>query len=200
MTDLGATAGVGQRIQSARRRRGIRSAAELAASIPGNVVTAATLQNIEAGRKIDISVSQILNIAHALQIAPIYLLADIKDPNSVLDLPGLSDDVKQMPAVEFDAWISGGLGGAFEWSSSNDQSERTQLAALRELELLRREQSRLTLLIDASSNLALGTDSELGVEAFSQKLADTENQIKRLADFLFSAGWDVSRWRHSSKR
>ena len=202
MTDLGLTAGVGQRIQSIRKRRGIKSAADLAAAIPGNVISAATIQNIEAGRKIDVSVSQVFNIAYALKVAPIYLLVDIRNPNAIPDLPGLSDDLNKMTAVEFDAWSSGALDGAFEWDSADEQSERSQLAALRELETLAKERDRLARLIKLGPQLdgaRLRTTSDISIDQFAQRKIEVETHIRRLATYLSSAGWATERWTQQAK-
>ncbi|WBM79868.1 helix-turn-helix domain-containing protein [Cryobacterium breve] len=72
MTDFRIETSIGDRIQAIRKHRGIRTTKELADTIPGDNVTEAILQNIEAGRKSDLAVSQLLNIAHALGVSPCF--------------------------------------------------------------------------------------------------------------------------------
>jgi len=66
MADFRTAQGIGERIQAARKQRGIRSTRELVQLIPNGTVTESILQNIEAGRKKDISVSMLLNITFVL--------------------------------------------------------------------------------------------------------------------------------------
>ncbi|TFD89813.1 helix-turn-helix domain-containing protein [Cryobacterium serini] len=75
MMNFLAQAGIGDRIQAIRKQHAIRSARALADLIPGDNVTESIVQNIEAGGKDDLLVSQLLNIAKALRVSPIFLLA-----------------------------------------------------------------------------------------------------------------------------
>lgn len=90
MTSFLSQSGIGNRIQAIRKQRGIRSAKDLAAQVPGNDVTEAIVQNIEAGRTLDLSVSQLLNIAKALRVSPIFLLTPIASPLAKLDIANLT--------------------------------------------------------------------------------------------------------------
>lgn len=194
MTDFRTAAGIGARIQAARKQRGMRHAHDLADAIPGSSITEAMIQNIEAGRKENLTVTQLLNVAYALKIAPGFLLAPMGKPNERLDLPGLSDDLAQMAVVEFDAWLSGLHGGAHSWSSSEDQSERAQLAAMRELEVQRRERDRLraALEVERASELSAEDVEELQRwDTTEERLAQAERTIQRLSAFLSSAGWEL---------
>ena len=109
-----AQVGIGNRIHAIRKQHGIRSAKALAELIPGDNVTESILQNIEAGRKDDLLVSQLLNIAKALRVTPIFLLAPIATPSARLDIANLSPSFTDMTVVQFDAWISGEPDGAYD--------------------------------------------------------------------------------------
>jgi len=197
MEEFGQHSGIGHRIRAVRKARGIKSTAELATRIPGRLISGAVLRNIEAGVKTDISISQLLNIARALRVSPIFLLATIRDPNSKLDIPSLSQDFDQMTAIEFYDWVSGSSESIYEWTTAEDQSERSQLRAMKELEHNARERDRLTLLIDAAPNLEpIGEQPALGdeIEALTARRAEALRQIDRLSSYLRSAGWDVHRW------
>jgi transcriptional regulator with XRE-family HTH domain len=195
MTDFRTAAGIGARIQAARKQRGMRHAHDLADAIPGGSLSEAMIQNIEAGRKENLTVTQLLNIAYALKIAPGFLLAPMGKPNELLDLPGLSDDLSQLTVVEFDAWLSGLHGGTHSWSSSEDQSERAQLEAMRELEVQLRERDRLraALEVERSSELSAEDVEELQRwDTTEERLAQAERTVQRLSTFLTSAGWNAS--------
>ena len=194
MTDFRTAVGIGARIQAARKQRGMRHAHDLADAIPGGSITEAMIQNIEAGRKENLTVSQLLNIAYALKIAPGFLLAPMGKPNELLDLPGLSEDLSLLTVVEFDAWVAGLHGGAHSWTSSEDQSERAQLAAMRELEVQRRERGRLRTALDVerASDLSAEDVEELQRwDTTEERLAQTDRTIQRLSVFLTSAGWHL---------
>jgi transcriptional regulator with XRE-family HTH domain len=193
MTDFRTISGIGARIQAVRKQRGMRHAHDLADAIPGGSLSEAMIQNIEAGRKENLTVSQFLNIAYALKIAPGFLLAPMGHPNERLDLPGLSDDLSKLSVVEFDAWLAGLHGGSHSWTSSEDQSERAQLAAMRELEvqLVERDRLRAALEAERASELSAEDVEELQRwDTTEERLAQTDRTIKRLSAFLASAGWN----------
>ena len=62
------TPSIGKRIADYRKFGKIGTAADLAARIPNPKVTASVIQNIESGRKADLSVSQLLDIAMGLGV------------------------------------------------------------------------------------------------------------------------------------
>jgi hypothetical protein len=172
----------------------MRHAHDLADAIPGGSLSEAMIQNIEAGRKENLTVSQFLNIAWALKIAPGFLLAPMGKPTETLDLPGLSDDLSKLSVVEFDAWLAGLHGGAHSWMSSEDQSERAQLAAMRELEVQLRDRERLraALEVERASELTADDVEELQRwDTIEERLAQTDRTIERLSAFLKSAGWTL---------
>lgn len=196
MEENGTDVGIGHRIRSVRRARGIKSTADLAALIPGANISGAVLRNIEAGVKIDLTVSQLLNIARALTVSPIFLLASIREPDSRLDIPNLSAALRQMSAIEFDEWLSGNSDGIHEWTTVEDHSERSQLRAMRELERQVRERDRLTLLLNSEEDIGLiGENYSVDTGALTSRKADVIRQAEHLSRYLQSAGWNVDRWR-----
>jgi len=198
MEDFEPSTGIGRRIRAVRKDRGIKSTAELASLIPGGIISGAVLRNIEAGAKSELSVSQLLNIARALSVSPIFLLTSIREPESRMDLPNLSDDFNSMTALEFYEWLSGGSDSIYEWSTADDLSERNQLRAMKEVELLSKQRERLALLSQFTTEVESGADESIlnqELEALTARRADMIRQIDRLSTYLKSAGWNTDRWR-----
>lgn len=98
--------GIGKRLARYRKQLGFDSTQALAARTKGRV-SASVLQNIESGRKQDISVAQLLEVSKALGISPLLLLAPLETPTAHLDLAGLGEDLQGMTAIEFDEWVRG---------------------------------------------------------------------------------------------
>jgi transcriptional regulator with XRE-family HTH domain len=197
MTDFRTETSIGTRIQAVRKHRGIRTTKELADKIPGGNVTEAVLQNIEAGRKSDLSVSQLLNIANALSVSPVFLLAPVGHPTSTLDLPNLGHAFDGMTVVEFDAWVSGETDGAYRWTTTDERSERSELQAMRELDGLIRERKRLASNLEVEASLdALNGDSEMGQawNTTAARLEEATRRIAQLSSYLTSAGWALEGW------
>lgn len=190
MTVQSAEGSIGARIRATRRARGIRTTRELAELITGASVTESIIENIESGRKVNLDVSQLLNIAMALEVPPSYLLAPIGDPNSRLDLPGLSDAFRGLTAIQFDAWLAGLNTPTYPRGSAAARATRLELEALRELTELTLEVQRLAV------SIKLERDNPSDVpfrsrETFEERLALAETQLGRLHDYLVSAGWDL---------
>ena len=176
----------------------MRTAADLAAAIPGGVVKESTIQNVEAGRKAELTVSQLLNIAFALRLPPAYLLAPLGNPDGKIDLAYLSDDLENMKVVEFENWLSGNVNGAYSVSSAAEHRDRNQLQALRELEVELRERKRLSQTFDLERGLAAKenfVEDSAALEGETEaRLEETNRRLSRLVDYLESAGWNLSRW------
>ena len=188
MTDLGTEDGIGARIKTARRARGFGSIGALAAAIPGGEPTTAILANIESGRKVDINIVHILNIAMALKVPVSYLLAPLTRPNSSLDLPGLSDAFANMTAAEFDAWLAAVPDGDYRADTAAERNDLAELHALRELQTLRRELRRLRVATTVHEETS--PDSQL-VEHSKERIGDVEERITTIESYLGSAGWDL---------
>ena len=186
MTDIRSTNGIGQRIKALRRQRGFRAARDLAAAIPGGNVSVDVLENLESGRKADLSVSQLLNIARALRVPPSLLLAHVTSPGSPLDLPNLSEDFDAMSAGEFDAWFSGISRGDHR---AADTTERMTLSELESYRALRRLQRELTRLSAARSAL---DPEDVQVSGLRQRARAVQDEVDELVAYLIDAGWDLS--------
>jgi transcriptional regulator with XRE-family HTH domain len=197
MADLRTAEGIGERIQAARKLRGMRSAQELARAVGNATVTESIVANIETGRKADLSVSQLLNIAFALELSPTSLLAALGDPDRKMDLPNLSDGVAKLTSLEFDSWLSSRTDGPLIWGTATEETERNQLQALRELDHQIRERNRL------AGVLALEYEAPVTPREMEQRqLWDTTEErlqraifrIGQLETYLASAGWDLGAW------
>ena len=197
MTGFVRQSGIGERIQAIRKRHGIRSAKDLADLMPGGNVTEAILQNLEAGRKQDLSVSQLLNISHALRVPPVFLLAPIGRPHDPLDLVNLSDSFEGMTVAEFDAWISGETNGTYRWRDLTERTERSQLEAMRELLASLRERHRLTTNMVIEAQLTPPGEVNTGPaiwDTTQERLAEANRRIDQLSSYLSDAGWDLEGW------
>lgn len=183
---------VGERIQAARRARGIRSTRALSEAIGDGGVSEATLQNIEAGRLTNLSVAQLLNIAYALKVAPSFLLAPIGDPLARVDLTNLSEPLAAMTSAEFDAWLTGSDEGAYRPTDAEEMSERTQLAAFRALQRLIRERRRLITVHELDlEDRAVIDASSLQWNARSERLELINREIEETTAYLAAAGWRI---------
>lgn len=189
MTDFRTADGIGARIKALRKLRGIGSARALADLIDHPNVTDAILQNIEAGRKVDLTISQLLNLALALGVPPSVLLAPIGRPQNSLDLSGLSSGFDGMTSAEFDGWMSGMLESAYVWKTAAEHSERAQLEALRTLLECVREKARLGVALGLEATRESGSPF---IADTQKRLSTLDQRIDLLASFLESAGWDTT--------
>ena len=197
MTDYRTATSIGERIQAARKDRGMRTAADLAAAIPDGVVKESTIQNVEAGRKAELTVSQLLNLALALRVPPIYLLAPVGTPDATLDLANLSSDFKSMTVVEFDAWLSGTTSGAYRATSTDEHQDRNHLQAIRELNAAVTERTRLERVRQLEREVASSANSKNADDSPSlqdAQLTETNRRINDLRSYLKSAGLAVDEW------
>jgi transcriptional regulator with XRE-family HTH domain len=190
MADFRTATTVGARIAALRKARGFASTKALAEAIPGDSVTESILQNIEANRKNDLAVAQLLNIAVALRVSPLFILAPLGSPHEHLDLPHITPAVAEMSVAEFDAWVSGLTNGGYRPVTADEMSERTQLEALRELLAARRERHRLDTLIGLSKEDGSSV-AEPEWDDFQSRLEETDRRIRQLETFLGSAGWGI---------
>lgn len=187
MTDFRSETSLGGRIKLARRQRGFRTTRELADAIPGGNVTSAVLENIESGRKADISVSQLLNIARALGIPASFLLAPLGTPNAPLDLPNLSDDFDNMTAAEFDCWLSATPASSYRPRLAAERTDIDTLNTLRELGTLRRELDRLHIVLEVH-NASGDPDLTSSNDEVSGRIERVLNEARRVSGLLATAG------------
>ena len=196
MTDFRTAGTIGERIQAARKMRGM-NAQQLANAVGNPSVTESIIANIETGRKGDLSVSQLLNIAYALQLSPTYLLAALGDPERPIDLPNVSEGIEAMTSIEFDAWISVHTTGPMTWGTATEDTERNQLKALRELDHQIRERKRLAGVLALEEETPV-TAAEIEArqlwDTTEERLIRTTMRIAQLRAYLASAGWELNVW------
>lgn len=193
MADFRTANTVGGRIAALRKARGFTSAKALADAIPGDSITESILQNIEANRKNDLAVAQLLNLAAALRVSPLFILAPLGSPNEHLDLPNLSPNLTAMSVAEFDAWVSGLSAGVYRAVTVDELSERAQLEALRELLAERRLLRRLQAIVHLEQE---DSEDEVGPDnaewdTTPLRIDEAKRRISQLETYLGSAGWDV---------
>ncbi|TFC85799.1 XRE family transcriptional regulator [Cryobacterium sp. TmT2-59] len=97
---------IGRRVAGYRRAAGFKTAEELAAAIANPAITKSTIQNVESGRKADLSVMQLLDISKALGIPPVALVVPINQPFDRARIPGASEAVSQMTNWELVEWLT----------------------------------------------------------------------------------------------
>ena len=196
MTDFRTATSIGERIRAARKDRGFRTPAELSAAIPGGVVKESTIQNVEAGRKAELTVSQLLNISLALRLPPAFLLAPLGRLDDKLDLANLSDDFQSMTTAEFESWLSGTTPGAYRVTTAAEHRDRHQLQAIRELGTNIRERDRLTKVLELEAELdssAYDVGRHPG-STTSSRLKESKRRITELTAYLVSSGLEADGW------
>jgi transcriptional regulator with XRE-family HTH domain len=171
----------------------MRTARDLADAIGSANITESIIENIEAGRKVDLPLSQLFNIAYALQVPPTYLLVPLDGSPANLDLPNLSPELASMSPLQFDAWLSGIGTGAFRSPTAADHASRAELQTLRELDSLRREQRRIQTInsLEADSVVSGNPADNLQSARLDARRLDVTAQIELLETFLRSAGWEL---------
>ncbi len=188
MADYAKASTIGARIAAARRSRGFSTPDQLVAAMPGSGITAAVLANIENGRRANLDVSQLLNIALSLGVPVSSLLAPMSRPNDPLDLSGLGDGFAEMTAADFDAWLSALPSAGFIAGTAHERNERTELQALRELRSIRKELARLDVVISLESDA--GLPEEIAGRT-KERSASLKAEATKLREYLISAGWEL---------
>lgn len=179
---------IGQRIARYRKFVGIKTAKELAERIDNPKITVTVIQNIESGRKAELSVSQLLDISRGLGISPIFLLAPIGKPFEDVDIPEVGQSIAKMKVHEFESWISctGEVG--------LEESEES-IVLRRVLESIRNLFEAVEQVKKAAMNPDLIAEDQVGVvdgEPYNyspsswaqQLLEDAQNRVDKLYNFL----------------
>lgn len=96
----------GERIRRLRRAAGFSSRDELAEAIGNPSVSATVIKNIEAGRKADISIVHLFEIAFAIGVSPIVLLLDFSKPYQEARIVGLGPNFAGATNNDLDEWFS----------------------------------------------------------------------------------------------
>lgn len=84
----------------------MRSTRELAERIGNPAVSHSVIRNIESGRKADLSIVHLLEIAMALEVTPLVLILDFARPYGPVGIPGLGPAFAGWTALEFDRWVT----------------------------------------------------------------------------------------------
>jgi transcriptional regulator with XRE-family HTH domain len=114
----------GARVRRLRRAAGYTSREELAEAIQNPSVSSAVIKNIEAGRKADISVVHLFEIAFALHVSPLVLLIDFSEPYQPARVAGLGPNFDGVTNIELDEWFTEPASYAPLAFSSDDYRER----------------------------------------------------------------------------
>lgn len=181
MADFGREATFGERVKAIRRARGFKSARALAASIAGGTLTESIIENIEAGRREDVTVSQLFSLAMALRVPPTFLLTAIGTPTSQVDLANLSDAFHGMTAGEFDAWLASVSGGDYRARTADERWDRRNLESYRELASLKRRLRRVSA---AAQTDPADADWRSRIDALTRDVAELETRLR-------AEGWDI---------
>jgi hypothetical protein len=160
--------------------------------MPGSRLTESILENIESGRKADLNISQLLSIARALRVPPIYLLSPITSPGARLDLPNLSDDVAAMTAAEFDSWLAAIPSSSYTSATADERIEVDQLNAFRERQTLLRELSRLHVMQSIEMS-----DADIPVigRSTEQRIASLQADLQKIDEYLSHSRWELDPFR-----
>ena len=186
VTDFGSKGSLGDRLQAIRKGRGM-SVRELALAI-GGWPTQSTIENIELGRKGTVDVVQLLNIAMALKVPLVFLLAPIGRAEDRLDLPGLSAEFASMTVAEFDAWLAGTTDGARRASSIEERTATAELEALRIWKRQKAEASRLRSMVELEQESGLELAS---IDSTRIRHREALQAADRQAELLRAAGWPI---------
>jgi len=188
MTDFRSERAIGGRVRSARKRLGMRVSA-LAEAVG---LSPAVIENIEGGRKPDLNISEVLNLALALGVPPVFLLAPIGAPNKALDLPNLNATIAAMTVLEFDAWLSNVPSGAYRPVSMTERNDRLELQILREHDAEKRELQRLAVQAEQEVLALPATPTAAALlKTTHDRIAATKERIERLELILRTAGWSI---------
>ena len=98
--------GIGKRIAAYRKNAGFSTASEFAAEIVNPKITAATIANIESGRRAYVSVAELFEIAFALKVSPLLLMVDYFKPSATPEIKGLGIETGYLTNKEISDWVT----------------------------------------------------------------------------------------------
>jgi transcriptional regulator with XRE-family HTH domain len=96
----------GQRVQRMRKLVGFKSSRSLAEAINNPLISESVIRNIENGRKAEVSIVHLLEIAWAIGVSPLVLLLNYSAPARVAGIPGLGPNFAPATVEEIDEWIA----------------------------------------------------------------------------------------------
>ncbi|WP_460802438.1 helix-turn-helix domain-containing protein [Microbacterium sp. GXF6406] len=184
---------IGDRVRELRIRRGYRSARELAEAIPNARLTAKVINNVEIGRKLDLTVVELLELSRALDAAPQLLLVDYLRPYDRTEIPGVSEGIATMSGVEFLEWLSLPFEGhpILMNLKVGDPEETGALLALRGYEMQRRftehQLQQLKHAVRINGQFPGSNDLSL----LRRRAAEAASELRRMADFLRAHGFQL---------
>ena len=183
---------IGGRISSHRRASGL-SVKELVARIENPKLTAKVLYNIESGVKVDLSISQLLEIAFALGIEPLHLLVDIRRPYEPTQIPHLSGELAKMSTINFIEWVTAPYltHPLLDSTTVKTAPESFDLMKLREFELLRRIAEHHALLLGKAIRTNRMFPDHIDIDVLRARLATSLDQLRDLQEHLRSRGIDI---------
>lgn len=102
----------GKRLAAVRASRGY-TAAQLAEMSPAEGITKTVITNLESGRKRDLTTTELVQLASALNVSPLELIVEVERPWDVVEIPGLNEPFSGLTNVEYArrASITSGHGG-----------------------------------------------------------------------------------------
>ena len=100
------TLGFGERVKRVRLERGFRTISDFASHLDSKSLSLAILKNIESGRRKEVSVHHLLELADGLRVTPLVLLFDMRDPLGQTDLPGLPPRLAARTNEDLEYWVA----------------------------------------------------------------------------------------------
>lgn len=187
---------IGRRIAFWRKRVGIKSTRELAEKLGNGQLSESVLQNIESGRRADITTRQLMEIAWALGVSPLVLLLPQNRPMDFLD-PGGESPV--LAGVR----VRDAMRNFMVWEAYNEDDNEAQANARF---IARGTQQLYTCLRELQHReIVLSTDKpeQIGPDAREQLLNEGLNLVSqvdilksRLAALGVDVSWVRSSWAH----
>lgn len=156
-------------------------------------MTAKVVSNIEIGRKLDLTVVELLELSRALDVAPQLLLVDYHRPYDRTEISGVSEGIATMCGVEFLEWLSLPFEGhpILMNLEVGDLEETGALLALRGYEIQRRfaEHQLQQLKHAVRVNRQFPGFNDLSL--LRRRAAEAASELRRMADFLRDRGFQL---------
>ena len=181
---------IGDRVRELRARRGYRSARELAEAIPNRRLTAKVVSNIEVGRKLDLTVVELLELSRALRFSPQDLLVDYRRPYEPTAIPGVSEEIATMPTVDLLEWFSLPFEGhpLLMSPEAGDPEESSTLLALRRYEMQRRLVAHQLELLNEALRINEQFPGFNDLTLLRSQAAESTAELRVIAEFLSTRG------------
>lgn len=184
---------IGDRVREVREQHGYRSARELADAIPNPRLSPKVISNIELGRKLDLTVVELLEIAHALGVSPQSLLVDQTRPYESTAIPGVSKQIAKMPTVDFLEWLSLPFEAHPLLMSTTVEipDHTTSLIALRQYEIQRRLVDHHVEMVRNAVRVNQQFPDFNDIALLRRRAAESRTELVKQAAFLRDRGIDI---------